>query len=276
MTAIEDDHAALAAACQPGVALCTIVGIAGSFSRRIGAQLAILPGGAVTGSLADGCLERQLASDIAGLEAPEVRRYGHGSAQIDFRLPCGGGLDILLDPAPDRDACREALRRLDAREPARLALPANDHLTERAYQPALRLRGYGEDPELGALEGLATACGIAFERVETGTLSLGQLPDLPPPDRWTATVLLFHDHEWEIPLLRHALRGPGFYIGAQGGATARDERVARLTRHGLDKGDIARVRGPVGIIPGSRTPRTLALSILGEIVAAYEAMHPHG
>ncbi|MCP9222091.1 XdhC family protein [Erythrobacter sp. LQ02-29] len=276
MTPIEDDHAALASACEPGVVLCTIVGIEGSFSRRIGAQLAIRPDGSVTGSLADGCLERQLASDIAAMPRPDVRRYGHGSPQIDFRLPCGGGLDILLDPAPDRDACRAALAKLEQREPANLTLPANDLLSQRAYQPALRVRGYGEDPELGALETLSAACGIGFERVETGSLSLGQTPALPPPDRWTATVLLFHDHEWEIPLLQHAVNGPGFYIGAQGGATAREARNARLKQEGVSEDAVGRIRGPVGIIPGSRTPRTLALSILGEIVGKYEALHPHG
>lgn len=44
-----------------------------------------------------------------------------------------------------------------------------------------------------------------------------QRPDYPAPDRWTATILLFHDHEWEAPILIHALFGEGFFIGAQGG-----------------------------------------------------------
>ena len=62
--ACADDRAALRAARQDGVGLCTIVGIEGSFSRRLGAQLAVHPDGAITGSLADGCLEQQLASEI--------------------------------------------------------------------------------------------------------------------------------------------------------------------------------------------------------------------
>ena len=118
-----DDHAALRAAAAGGAGLCTVVGIDGSFSRRLGAQLAVHPDGSVTGSLADGCLEAELAREMALGGAPRVLRYGAGSSQIDFRLPCGGGLDVLVDPSPDRLACQAAVDRLDQRQEARLDLP---------------------------------------------------------------------------------------------------------------------------------------------------------
>ncbi|MEC7819449.1 MAG: XdhC family protein [Pseudomonadota bacterium] len=89
-TVRDEDHLALAAACQPGVGLCTIVGIDGSFSRRLGAQLAVLPDGTTVGDLADGCLESQLASDMTQCTQPSVVRYGRGSSRIDFRLPWWG------------------------------------------------------------------------------------------------------------------------------------------------------------------------------------------
>src|SRR5690606_8589836 len=59
-----DDRGALRAAGDPGVGLCTIVNIEGSFSRRLGAQLAVHADGTITGSLADGCLERQPAGEL--------------------------------------------------------------------------------------------------------------------------------------------------------------------------------------------------------------------
>jgi len=269
------DHAALTSACEDDTGLCTIVNIDGSFSRRLGAQLAIGADGTLTGSLADSCLERQLAADIADCKEPKVVRYGHGSATIDFRLPCGGGLDILLDPTPDRDACRETLLRLKAREPASLTLPGNDHLAIRHYIPRLCLMAFGEDPELGALETLADATGIPAECFDSNALTLGRAPEMPPPDPWTAAILVFHDHEWETAILRHILKGPSFYVGAQGGANARQARLDRLAEEQVSSEDLARVRGPVGVIPSSRTPRSLALSILSEIVAEYEVLHPH-
>lgn len=272
LAALDQDHAALAAACEPGVALCTVVGIEGSFSRRIGAQLAVLPSGDVVGNLADGCLESQLAADVRTCGAPVVRRYGRGSDAIDFRLPCGGGLDILLDLAPDRRACREALELLQARRPAELSLPDNEFLPRRRYIPALRLRAYGEGPELVALARLARASDIAIEAIDKRELTLGQRSGRAPADRWTAEILLFHDHEWEAALIEDALAGEAFYIGAQGGENARAQRTMALLARGVAEEDIARLRSPIGLLPACRTPQALALSVLAEVVGLYDRL----
>ena len=268
-----DDRSALRAACQPGVGLCTIVGIEGSFSRRLGAQLAVHPDGRITGSLADGCLEKQLASEVAAAVGPVVKRFGAGSELIDFRLPCGSGLDVLIDPAPNRQACRAALADLDARKAASLPLPSVQ-LSERRYIPALRLVLFGEGPELEALMALAAAAGIEAEAA--GGLSLGQAPEGIAADRWTAIDLLFHDHEWEQPILRWALGTQAFHVGAQGGFEARRQRTEQLAQAGMSPEQLGRIRSPVGAIMRSREPGVLALSVLAEVVGEYEALHPHG
>jgi xanthine dehydrogenase accessory factor len=269
------DRSALRAACEPGVGLCTIVGIEGSFSRRLGAQLAVGPDGVITGSLADGCLERQLAREVFDATGPVVKRFGAGSELIDFRLPCGSGLEVLIDPEPDRDACRAAVASLDRREPAVLALPVADGLLDRRhYIPAPKLALLGEGPERAALIDLASASQIAVE--SAADLSLGQAPEGLVADAWTAVVLLFHDHEWEQAILRWALATPAFLIGAQGGAEARHQRLDRLAAAGVSSNQLARIRSPIGVIPRSREPAVLALSVLAEVVGAYEALHPHG
>lgn len=270
----DPEHRALYSACEECVALCTIVGIEGSFSRRLGAQLAIHPGGRITGDLADGCLERQLASDAAIAHVPTLKRYGRGSPNIDFRLPCGGGIDILIDPAPERAACRAAMRALSRREPASLPLPHNDLLQVRKYIPSLHIRAFGEGPELAAFQAISEAAGITAEIYDKQRLSLSHSPDIAPADRWTAVVLLFHDHEWETALLKQAMNSPAFYIGAQGGETARMDRVTRLLCDDVAEEQIARLRGPIGTIPACRSPATLALSILSEIVGEYETLQP--
>lgn len=270
-----DDHAALAAAVVPGAALCTIVGIDGSFSRRMGAQLAILPDDSFTGSLADGCLEAQLLADCRQASAPQVVRYGRGSKKVDFRLPCGGGLDVLIDPAPDRVACAEVLENLARRREAALSLPGNHVMATRRYIPRLVLRIFGEGPEVAALHEIGTAAGIACEPVLKSALGLGKPSGLPAADRWTAIVMLFHDHEWEASLLEEALSGDSFYIGAQGGFNARTARIAELERRGFGAEALVRVRSPIGIPSGSRSPQALALSVLAEIVGEYERLRPH-
>ncbi|MEO1968648.1 MAG: XdhC family protein [Sphingomonadaceae bacterium] len=270
---LDPDHAALAAACEEGVGLATIVGIEGSFSRRLGAQLAVRHDGSVVGGLADGCLERQLATDLLALTEPCLKRYGRGSPQIDFRLPCGGALDIWLDPTPDRMACRAEIAKLISRQPASLSLSSESPLPSRRYLPALALRILGEGPEPLALQRLALAAGYAVETVTTKQLSIGQPSYLPAADEWTAVVLLFHDHEWESALLLEALASPAFYIGAQGGEGARVARASQLLANGVREEDLARLRSPIGAVAACRTPETLALSILAEVAGAYEHLH---
>ncbi|MXO71191.1 XdhC family protein [Alteraurantiacibacter buctensis] len=269
-------------AATPGAGLCTIVGIEGSFSRRLGAQLAVAPDGTVTGSLADGCLERQLATEVLAGGERRVLRFGAGSPLIDFRLPCGSGLDVLVDPAPDRDACRAALSALDRRQAASLALPAGP-LAHRFFVPALRLALFGEGPELDALALLGRTAGLTVETFSkdagasesSGGLSLGQAPQGVAADAWTAVILLFHDHEWEQAILQWALGTPSFFIGAQGGRPAREERTARLLSAGIAPDQVARVKSPIGVVQHSREPVALALSILASVVGAYEALNPH-
>jgi xanthine dehydrogenase accessory factor len=255
------------------VGLCTIVGIEGSFSRRLGAQLAVAPGGTITGSLADGCLEKQLASEVAAASGPVVKRFGAGSELIDFRLPCGSGLDVLIDPAPDHPACRAAVAELEARKPATLALPSAQ-LIQRLYIPPLRLLLFGEGPELEALLAMSDAAGVAVEHA--GDFSLGEVPHGLEADPWTAIVLLFHDHEWEQPLLKWALGTQAFHIGAQGGFEARRQRIERLAAAGVLPEQLGRIRSPIGAITHSREPGVLALSVLAEVVGEYETLHPHG
>ncbi|RPF72285.1 XdhC family protein [Aurantiacibacter spongiae] len=273
-----DDHAALrAVAASDAAGLCTIVNIDGSFSRRLGAQLAVHADQSVTGSLADGCLERQLASDLFQSRERRVVRYGAGSDIVDFRLPCGGGLDILLDPAPDRGACRAAVAALDARQQTALSMPRPSPLEERRFVPTLRLVLLGEGPELAAMAHIARAAGMTVEthgREDSG-LSLGRAPDHLAADPWSAIVLLFHDHEWERAILDWALRTPAFFIGAQGGAPARAARAEALGEMGFAPEQIGRIASPIGTVKHSRDPAGLALSVLAQVAGEYEARHPH-
>ena len=301
---IASDHLALAAvaeeaAAERAVALCTIIGIDGSFSRRLGAQLAVRADGSTVGDLSDGCLEAALSKDA--LESMvdgrrRVMRYGKGSPIIDFRLPCGGGLDIVIDPLVDGAVAAQAMQRLSMRQAVTLALPmmpdggamelldggahaATGHFS-RQYIPALRVLAVGAGPEPEALCRLATTFGALCDRLApidgsgAGQLSLGRAPDTAAVDAWTAIILLFHDHEWEAGLLPWAVESPAFLVGAQGGAKARANREELLAGLGYDAAVIARVHGPVGLIARARDPNVLALSILAECVGQYERLMP--
>lgn len=278
------DHAALRRAARGDAALCTIVGIDGSFSRRVGTQLAVARDGSRVGDMADKCLDEELASQaLAAMAegAPRMLRYGQGSPFVDFRLPCGSGLDIWIDPAPDHAELRRCLSELEGRREAVLRLDLSEDLApyllrQRRYMPPLRIVLLGAGAESAALARLARAQGIEIEWREAGQgLALGRPPTDLTADAWTAVLLLFHDHEWEHALLDWALRTPAFYVGAQGGAPAREQRLERLRTAGHSDAELMRIKSPVGLIPAARDPAVLALSVLADMVGAYEALHPH-
>lgn len=269
-----EDQAALRLAAERPAALCTIVGIEGSFSRHLGAQIAFAEDGAYCGDLADGCLERELQTQARLAHGPTVLRYGQGSPFIDFRLPCGSGLDILIDPTPDRAALNATVALLDRREPAQLTLPVSQPrlLQHRAYIPRLRIAALGAGAETAELSKLCGAFGV---EVAVAQADRGLAHDCPPEimlDLWTAAVLLFHDHEWERTVLDWVLQSPAFYIGAIGGRAAREQRHTFLQEAGWTGKQIRRVKSPIGLIPHTRDARVLALSILAEVVAHYEAL----
>ncbi|MBU3079239.1 XdhC family protein [Sphingomonas quercus] len=278
-------HLVAARATGRGAVLVAITGLTASSVRGLGALMAVLPDGGYAGSFSGGCIEAAIVGEaLDALDAGQPRqvRFGAGSPYIDVRLPCGGGVDLTFLPNPDAALIDGVLTDLRARRPAQLALGA----AEFHYVPRLRVIVVGQGAETVALTDLTRAFGGAVDVVtpqpaiveeaaaagararlirtpgEIGTLSA---------DPWTAIALLFHDHDWELAVLRAALASPAFWIGAMGGAKTRAARIAMLAAAGVAPADIARVRSPIGLIPSARDPSTLALSALAEIVAAYRA-----
>ncbi|MDX3443625.1 XdhC family protein, partial [Streptomyces scabiei] len=88
-----------------------------------------------------------------------------------------------------------------------------------------------------------------------------------PTDDRTVICVLTHDPKFDVPLLREALRRPAAYIGAMGSRRTHDDRARRLREAGLDAADLSRLRSPVGLDLGARTPEEVAVSVAAEIVA---------
>jgi len=88
------------------------------------------------------------------------------------------------------------------------------------------------------------------------------------PDARTAVVTLTHDPKLDDPGLVAALASPAFYVGCLGSTKTHAARRTRLGDAGLAAATLDRLRGPVGLRIGARTPPEIAVSILAEIVAA--------
>jgi xanthine dehydrogenase accessory factor len=288
-------------------ALVTVIGIEGGAPRPVGAQMAVAEDGRAAGYISGGCLEGALVAE-AQLAITEGRnrlvRYGSGSPYIDVRLPCGSGLDIYVDQILPLQHASEMLSLWRQRVPfytktdlasgASVIVPMagrtgrepsrrEDDMFIRVTWPQIRLVIVGAGPAAGFLARLAADIGWQVELCapELSGLGLAALPGISvrelyaadlersvTGDAWSAAAVVFHDHEWEMPVLTALLGTDCFYIGAVGSRKVHGLRVAALKQQGFGEDAIARIHGPAGLIGQTKSPATLALSILAEIVAA--------
>ncbi len=87
------------------------------------------------------------------------------------------------------------------------------------------------------------------------------------PDPRTAVVTLTHDPKLDDAALAVALRGPAFFIGSLGSTRTHAARCRRLLRDGFSEAEIARIRGPVGLAIGARTPAEIAAAVLAQVIS---------
>jgi xanthine dehydrogenase accessory factor len=85
-------------------------------------------------------------------------------------------------------------------------------------------------------------------------------------DERTVVCVLTHDPKFDVPLLEVALRRPAAYIGAMGSRRTHDDRLARLREAGLTEAELARLRSPIGLDLGARTPEETAIAIAAELI----------
>ena len=89
--------------------------------------------------------------------------------------------------------------------------------------------------------------------------------DLGPAD---AVIVLSHDLKADVPAVLEAFRRGCRYVGLIGSQRTQADRRERLREAGASDDDVGRLRGPVGLDLGGRSPAETALAILAEIVAA--------
>jgi xanthine dehydrogenase accessory factor len=85
-------------------------------------------------------------------------------------------------------------------------------------------------------------------------------------DERTVICVLTHDPKFDVPLLEVALRTPAAYIGAMGSRRTHEDRLARLREAGLSQDELSRLRSPIGLDLGARTPEETAVAIAAELI----------
>ena len=105
-----------------------------------------------------------------------------------------------------------------------------------------------------------------------GATVLSDMPDEVvaafKPDRRSCVIALTHDPKLDDLALLEALNTDAFYVGAIGSRRNNDARHQRMAEHfDMSPASLARLRGPIGIYIGSKTPPEIAVSVMAEVLA---------
>ena len=288
-----------------GATLGTVTRTWGSAPRPVGAMLVIRDDGHVMGSVSGGCVEDDLIDKVKrhALAAgkPEVTTYGVSDEEARrWGLPCGGTLQLVLEPVGPGAKLRELLEIIERHElvarsldmasggvrldPGKWSdvLEFDGQVLKTVHGPRWRLLiiGAGQTSRYLAQMAMAldyhvTVCDPREEYAEEwnlpGATLLRGYPDdtvlALNPDPHLAVVAVTHDPKLDDAALLEALKAPCFYVGALGSKKNNDARRKRLAGFDLADAEIAKLHGPVGLKIGAKTPPEIAVAILAEMTA---------
>lgn len=288
------------------VVMGTVVRTWGSSPRPPGSLMIIRDDGQVAGSLSGGCIEDDLIERVRRGELaprlPQVTTYGSTAEEARrFGLPCGGTVQIVLEPLAAQSMLRELLAAIETHRVVRRRLELATGLVsigeagdgdsvgfdgaflETVHGPRLRLLIIGGGQLSRYLASMAvmldyrvTVCDPrpeyheGWEAMEGVTLSR-QMPDdlviAMNLDAHSAVVAVTHDPKLDDLALMEALKTPAFYVGALGSLRNNETRRKRLLDFDVSETEVARLRGPVGLNLGGLTPPEIAMSIVAEMTA---------
>ncbi|MFY3382683.1 XdhC family protein [Paracidovorax sp. MALMAid1276] len=227
-----------------------------------------------------------------GITADEAHRFG---------LPCGGTLELLLEYDPDPAHLQALIAALEAgrlmQRTVRLAdgavtqcataspaeLVVDEQQLTNTFGPEYRMLLIGAGQLAEYLATMALFNGFAVTVCDPreeyrgawsvpGATVVSDMPDdvvaAFRPDRRTCVVALTHDPKLDDLALLEALNTEAFYVGGIGSRRNNAARRARMIEHFEQTAQsLERLRGPIGIYIGSKTPPEIAVSVMAEILA---------
>ncbi len=284
--------------------LLTVAQTFGASPRPPGSLAAIRDDGILVGSVSGGCIEDDLVArreEYAGRK-PQFAAYGVTADEARrFGLPCGGELEVIVEPEVSGAEFQALLERIGAgRIVARhvdLATgawsfsdgnPADE--CERTvtrftsvHGPRWRMLIIGASEIAHYLAEIASTVDyqvfVCDPREEYRTAWRAHearwiegMPDDAVvafrPDAHSVILTVSHDPKLDDMALLEALKSEAFYVGAVGSARTNAERRRRLSDFDLAPQQVARLHGPVGLSIGSRTPPEIAVAILADLIAS--------
>ena len=263
--------------------------------------------GSLSGGCVEDDLLRKLTEGELAAERAQFLEYGVTSEEAEkFGLPCGGHLHIVIEPLQAAEPWRShfqhisarlaqrrpVLRRVELRSgafshrdldaPTPLLWDADAQILQHSYGPRRHLFIIGAGMVSKYLAELAqqldydvTVCDPRRELLQdfgiAGVRLVNDMPDDAVRERASdpssAVVALTHDPRIDDMGLMEALRTEAFYVGAMGSSRTSAARRKRLRALDLTEAEIERLRAPIGLPIGSKTPPEIAVAAMAEIIA---------
>ena len=282
----------------------TVAQTFGASPRPPGSLAAIRDDGILVGSVSGGCIEDDLVArreEYSGRK-PQFAAYGVTAEEARrFGLPCGGELEVIIEPEVKEREIEALLEAIAAGKVVarRVDLASGDWSLESAqptddctrsetqfasvHGPRWRMLVIGASEIAHYLAEVAATVDfqvfVCDPREEyksawraRGAKWIDGMPDDAVlafrPDGHSVILTVSHDPKLDDMALLEALKSDAFYVGAVGSSRTSAERRKRLSEFDLSAQQIARLRGPVGLSIGSRTPPEIALAILADLIAS--------
>lgn len=240
-------------------AMASVIARRGSSPATPGQKIYLGSDGTCIGTIGGGAVERAVLEDLGMLARGAAGSGVTGHAVRTFRLGpdlgmcCGGQVDVMLEPLVPATPC--------------LVVGAGHVAT--ALAPLLAGLGF-EVAVVDAREAWAQDRRLPGVRVITGEVTGAEVTDALASgavDPRGACLVMTHDHAADQVAIEWALR-KGFALVGGVGSRAKAARVrSRLEAAGVDEADRARVRMPLGVDIGARTPEEIAVSVAAEVIA---------
>ncbi|MEY3916251.1 MAG: hypothetical protein RLZZ103_1751 [Pseudomonadota bacterium] len=285
------------------MAIATVVETWKSAPCPVGTHMLVHADGRFVGSVSGGCVEGDVlerAHMILAGAPPVLRRYGIADdAAWDVGLPCGGDIQVLVQPvsadgfpahlfadiikARSAGAALSVVTDLESSRSALLDDDAGAGFVN-IYHPPRRLLIVGAVEIASALAAIAVSQGVDVTLCDPRGrfLTAERFPGIRLDDRWpddavkafapdsrSAIVTLSHDPKIDDPALAAALASPAAYVAALGSVRSHQARLARLSAAGVSAEQCARIEGPAGVAINAISAPEIALSIAGGMIRAF-------
>jgi len=230
--------------------LATIVSSVGSAPQVPGAKLLLTMGGETAGTVGGGAFEQRVLEEArALLEGAAATRLLELNLSRDLGMCCGGVLTVFLERV---------------QMPARLVVLGAGHIARPLVELASAV-GF-ETVVVDAREAWADAARFPRARAVHCDDPEAVIAELAL-DLDTAVVVVTHHHPLDQALVRALVGSRAGFCGLVGSEAKRNKFLMRLKAQGIPAEALARLRSPLGVEIGARTPEEIALSIVAELVA---------